>query len=123
MKTLVMLEEAAMTAAGLYLLSFYSMGLSAWIWALLFFAPDLGMAGYIVNTKVGAFTYNLVHHKGVAIVVALTGYLLGTEVVTAAGLLLFAHSSFDRILGYGLKYADNFQHTHLGLIGGAKHRN
>jgi hypothetical protein len=26
----------------------------------------------------------------------------------------------DRIFGYGLKYPDAFQHTHLGWIGGAK---
>ena len=33
------------------------------------------------------------------------------------GIFLFAHSAFDRIFGYGLKYADAFQHTHLGWIG------
>jgi hypothetical protein len=26
----------------------------------------------------------------------------------------------DRILGYGLKYPDAFQHTHLGIIGQAQ---
>ena len=33
------------------------------------------------------------------------------------GLILFGHSSMDRILGYGLKYPDSFEHTHLGMIG------
>lgn len=117
-----MLEEAAMSAVALYILSFYNLGLSAWIWVLLFFAPDLGMVGYAVNTRVGAFTYNLVHHKGIAVAVAVTGYVLGNEMMTAIGLLLFAHSSFDRIFGYGLKYSDNFHNTHLGTIGAAKHR-
>jgi hypothetical protein len=32
---------------------------------------------------------------------------------------LFGHSAFDRMLGYGMKYTDSFQHTHLGLIGKA----
>jgi uncharacterized protein DUF4260 len=30
---------------------------------------------------------------------------------------LFEHSSFDRVLGYGLKHEDAFQNTHLGRIG------
>jgi hypothetical protein len=32
------------------------------------------------------------------------------------GTLLFTHASFDRILGYGLKYFDSFKHTHLGWM-------
>ncbi len=34
------------------------------------------------------------------------------------GLVLLAHSSFDRVFGYGLKFADSFKNTHLGPIGG-----
>jgi len=30
---------------------------------------------------------------------------------------LFGHSSFDRVMGYGLKHEDAFQNTHLGRIG------
>ena len=33
-----------------------------------------------------------------------------------AGIILFGHSSFDRILGYGLKYTDSFKNTHLGSL-------
>jgi hypothetical protein len=33
------------------------------------------------------------------------------------GLIFLAHSSFDRAAGYGLKYFDGFNHTHLGYIG------
>lgn len=105
-----------MAVIGLYILSFYNLGISAWVWALLFFTPDIGMVGYLVNTKVGAITYNLFHHKGIAIGLALGGYLLNNEKMIAVGILLFAHSSFDRIFGYGLKYADNFKHTHLGNL-------
>ena len=34
-----------------------------------------------------------------------------------AAIILFAHSSLDRALGYGLKYDDSFGNTHLGSIG------
>ena len=33
------------------------------------------------------------------------------------GIILYGHASMDRIFGYGLKFAENFQHTHMGWIG------
>ena len=116
MKTILKLEEAAMTAAGIYLLTIYNLGLSAWLWVLLFFTPDIGMLGYLVNTKAGAFCYNLFHHKGIAVVIAAIGFYFQQEVMTTIGILLFTHASFDRIAGYGLKYEDSFKNTHLGSL-------
>ena len=116
MKTILSLEEAVMTAVGIYLLTIYNLHLSFWIWAILFFSPDIGMLGYVVNTKVGAAVYNLFHHKGIAIALAVAGYYFHYDVMTAIGILLFAHASFDRILGYGLKYEDSFKNTHLGNL-------
>jgi hypothetical protein len=75
------------------------------------------MLGYLVNTRVGAITYNLFHHKGIAIVFYLLGVFLTIPELTLVGVVLFGHSSFDRVLGYGLKYSDNFKNTHLGWIG------
>jgi hypothetical protein len=117
MKTILKLEELAITAIAVYFLSYYSLGLSVWIWAILFFSPDISMLGYLANTKLGAVCYNLFHHRGIAIIVAVTGYYLSNELLVAIGILLFAHASFDRIIGYGLKYADSFKNTHLGSIG------
>jgi len=74
------------------------------------------MLGYLVNTKVGAAVYNLFHHKGIAIAIAATGYYLHNDILTAIGILLFAHASFDRIMGYGLKYEDSFKNTHMGSL-------
>lgn len=116
MKTILKLEEATMTAVGIYLLTIYNLHLSFWIWAILFFSPDIGMLGYLVNTKVGAAVYNLFHHKGIAIGIAATGYYLHNDVLTAIGILLFAHASFDRIMGYGLKYEVSFKSTHMGSL-------
>jgi hypothetical protein len=48
-------------------------------------------------------------------------YVLGAyfnnQLLQLIGLILFGHSSMDRALGYGLKYPDSFQNTHLGIIG------
>jgi Domain of unknown function (DUF4260) len=116
MKTILKLEEAAMTVIGIYFLTCYNLGLPIWLWVLLFFTPDISMLGYLVNTKAGAVSYNLFHHKGIAITLAITGYYLQNDLLTATGILLFTHASFDRVLGYGLKYASNFKNTHLGSL-------
>ncbi len=105
-----------MAATAIYFLTIYNLGLSVWIWIFLFFTPDIGMLGYLVNTKVGAVIYNLFHHKGIALALAMIGYFMHNDILTAIGILLFAHSSFDRMLGYGLKYDDSFKNTHLGSL-------
>ncbi|HRJ84641.1 MAG TPA: DUF4260 domain-containing protein [Ignavibacteria bacterium] len=115
MKNILKLEELAMLALGIYL--FTLLPYDWWLFAAFFFAPDLGMLGYLANSKIGAFTYNLFHHKGIAIAVYIAGIFAASSVLMFAGIILFAHSSFDRLLGYGLKYGDNFKNTHLGLIG------
>ncbi|MGT2895857.1 DUF4260 family protein [Streptococcus entericus] len=33
------------------------------------------------------------------------------------GSVLSSHVAFDRTLGFGLKYSDDFNNTHLGRIG------
>jgi hypothetical protein len=75
------------------------------------------MAGYLINSRSGAFFYNLVHHRGVAIIIGIAGFLYQSDPTIMLAMILFAHSSMDRMFGYGLKYADSFQHTHLGRIG------
>ena len=117
MKTTLKLEEAAMFAVSI--LVFYKMDiLPGWyFWAFLL-APDISMLGYLVNTKVGAIMYNVAHHKGIAIVIFVLGYFLPSINLQFVGIIMFAHSSMDRLLGYGLKYSDSFKHTSLGMISG-----
>ena len=104
-----------MLGLAIYLNSF--LPFATWVFWAFFLAPDIGMLGYIVNPKVGAITYNLFHHKGIAIACYLAGYFLVVHELTLVGVILLGHSSFDRILGYGLKFSDSFQHTHIGMIG------
>lgn len=78
--------------------------------------PEHDRLCYAVDAKVGAFTYNLAHHKAVAIVVGVAGLFFVNKYLILAGLILFGHSSMDRMLGYGLKYAKGFKFTHLGEV-------
>ena len=115
MKTTLKLEELAMLLLAIW--AFSIQDLSWWWFIGFFFVPDIGMLGYLFNKKVGALLYNIFHHKALAIVIGLLGYYLKLQELEVAGIILFAHSSFDRILGYGLKYEKGFKFTHLGEIG------
>jgi len=117
MNIIINVEEAAITALAIYFLSIYNLGLPLWLWVLLFFSPDLSMAGYLFNSRIGALTYNLFHHRAIALVLLATGLFMHIDILITGGLLLAAHSSFDRMLGYGLKFPDNFKHTSSGWKG------
>ena len=115
MKYIIRLEELLLLGLAMFLFSKLDYGWG--IYALLFFAPDLSMLGYLTNPRIGAWTYNLVHHKGLSVVLYILGYILSIPWLMFAGTILLGHSSLDRVLGYGLKYPDAFQNTHLGWIG------
>ncbi len=116
MKNVLKLEEAAMFALSIYLLTIIDLQFSWWVYILLYLAPDIGMVGYIINNKVGAITYNLFHHKAVATIIILAGLLLVNDYLLLSGIILFGHSAMDRIFGYGLKYFTGFKNTHLGVL-------
>lgn len=115
MKMLIQAEEAAQFALSIIL--FAKLPFAWWVYPALFLLPDLSMIGYAVNNKVGAFAYNLLHHKAVAVVVGVMGLFLTNDYFMLAGLILFGHSSLDRVFGYGLKYNQGFTFTHLGEVG------
>lgn len=115
MKTTLKLEELLMFVLGIYLFGLLDY---AWWWFLvLILTPDIGMSGYAFGNRAGAFSYNLFHHKGVALAIYLTGAYFSLPLCQLIGIILFSHSALDRMLGYGLKYEKGFKFTHLGEIG------
>lgn len=115
MGTILKLEELMMFVLGIYL--FGLLEYDWWWFLVLILAPDIGMVGYLFGNKVGAAAYNLFHHKGVAILIYLSGAYLSLSLLKLIGVILFAHAALDRALGYGLKYDKGFKYTHLGEIG------
>ena len=115
MKSLLKLEELAQLL--LAVLVFAHLPYAWWVLPATFLLPDLSMLGYLAGPRVGAASYNLAHHKALAIVVGAAGWALGLPVLVLAGTILLFHSAFDRLLGYGLKYTTGFQDTHLGGVG------
>ncbi len=117
MKHIIKAEELAMAIITIYLATLLQLPINGWIYFIAFFSPDISIPAYAINNKAGAMVYNIFHHKGIALIIALIGLLLNSEYIIFAGLMLLAHSSFDRLMGYGLKYFTGFRYTHLGNIG------
>lgn len=111
MKNLVRIEEFFFFLFSIYL--FTLLDFQWWFFPLFFLVPDIGMLGYTANTRIGAIIYNLFHHRAVSITLYVIGAYLTNPVIQFAGIILFAHSSLDRVFDYGLKYTDDFKHTHL----------
>ena len=98
--------------------------LDGWWWPLaLFLVFDLSALGYMAGTRIGAAAYNAGHALvGPSVMAgwALARWGFGVPGGRVAALVAAAwafHVGVDRALGYGLKHADSFQHTHLGWIG------
>lgn len=118
MKTLITLEEAGQLLLGIILFS--QLDYAWWYFPALLLLPDLSMAGYTINPKTGAWIYNFFHHKALSILIYGIGIALSSPVLLLSGVILFSHSAIDRVFGYGLKFENTFNNTHLGKIGNDK---
>jgi Domain of unknown function (DUF4260) len=115
---LLRFEGLAMAAFSVFL--YARTGLSWWLFAALFLAPDLSMLGYLAGPCWGARIYNAVHTYITPAALALCGLFLHEHVALAVAFIWASHIGMDRMLGYGLKYADGFGYTHLGRLGKSK---
>jgi uncharacterized protein DUF4260 len=88
-----------------------------WLVPLTLLVPDVLMVGYLGGTRLGARLYNLAHAAPLPAIMVGLGWWQAKPLVLALGLVWIAHIGMDSLLGYGLKYGNHFQHTHLGWIG------
>ncbi|NLY92973.1 MAG: DUF4260 domain-containing protein [Myxococcales bacterium] len=88
------------------------------VFAALFLVPDVSLLAYLAGPRVGAAAYNAAHSLVRPALLAASGLAVGAPSwAIPVALIWAAHVGFDRMLGYGLKYATGFSHTHLGGIG------
>ncbi len=121
MKGLLRLEELIQFIISIGLLTAFE---ADWWWyPILFLGPDISMVGYLINSKFGAVLYNIFHFKGLGLIIAGIGIYLQIDQIVLSGIVIFGHASLDRSVGYGLKYLDSFNHTHLGIIGKPESQN
>jgi len=112
-RLILQLEAAIVLVAALIV---YAQVGSGWIlFAVLFLIPDLSMLGYLIDRRMGAAIYNIGHSYILPAALGSYGYLAADRLAVSVALIWIAHIGFDRLIGYGLKYATAFHHTHLGL--------
>ncbi len=114
-RILLQAEGAVLLAAAT--LAYAHIGGSWLLFAILFLSPDLAMLGYLAGPRIGAALYNAAHTTVVAFALGAIGWAFGSNLAIEAALILAAHIGFDRLMGYGLKYATAFGDTHLGRKG------
>jgi Domain of unknown function (DUF4260) len=111
---LVLRVEGAMLLAAS--VAAYAQTGAGWgLFALLFLVPDVFMLGYLRGPRLGAAVYNLGHSTILPFLVIGLGLMVPGTALLAVGLIWMAHVGFDRAVGYGLKYASAFRHTHLSV--------
>ena len=116
MKALLKGEELLLFALAVHL--FGRLGYDWWVYLVLLLVPDLSMVAYVGGARLGAITYNIFHLRALAIGLYLAGAWAGAAAAQLAGLVLLGHSTLDRVFGFGLKYPDAFEHTHLVMLRG-----
>jgi hypothetical protein len=84
------------------------------IFALLFLVPDISLLGYLRSAgKSSAAFYNAVHNYVLPLALGLFAWNRGSVLAGQLALIWMAHISFDRCLGYGLKFPGVFRYTHI----------
>jgi Domain of unknown function (DUF4260) len=117
-RTWLRLEGLAAFGAGLALF-----GASGGNWLLiipLLLLPDISAAGFVAGSRVGTFTYNLVHNWAPGLGILALAVLLASPGLELVAAILIAHVGMDRAAGYGLKLPNSFKDTHLGRMGRAE---
>jgi hypothetical protein len=114
---LLILRAEGLALLALATAAYGVVGLAWWVYAVLFFLPDLSFAGYLAGSRIGAFAYNALHSTIGPAVLAGLGFALDSIFMLGIATVWAAHVGFDRMLGYGLKYPTAFSDTHLGRIG------
>ncbi|KAA6457209.1 DUF4260 family protein [Acidobacteria bacterium AB60] len=90
-------------------------GASWWLFAALWLAPDLSILGYLLGSCRGSRVYNAAHTYTLPATLALCGLVLRAPALLPFALIWANHIAIDRLMGYGLKFSNGFDWTHLGV--------
>jgi len=110
-RTVLRIEGLAVLVGALAV--YFSLAGPLWLLAVLALAPDLSMAGYLGGPKVGSRVYNLFHTYTLPLALGAVGLWAGSTFPVLVAAVWTGHIGADRLVGYGLKYDDDFKHTHL----------
>lgn len=92
------------------------LGGNGWLFVLLLLVPDFSALGFFISKETGTMAYNIVHTYSLPLALGVVALLAGAPGLVQIALIWGAHIGLDRAVGYGLKYASDFKHTHLGRV-------
>ena len=84
-----------------------------WLFFIFLLVPDITMIGYAINKKIGAIVYNFGHSFILPLLVALGYFYFSKDYLLVISIIWIAHIFMDRLLGFGLKYKNSFNKTHI----------
>jgi hypothetical protein len=90
-------------------------GASWWLFAALWLAPDLSILGYFAGPCRGSRIYNAAHTYTIPVTLAVCALLFHANAVLPLAVIWVNHIGVDRMMGYGLKFSNGFDWTHLGV--------
>lgn len=82
----------------------------------LVFLPEISYLGYLIGRKTGAITYNILHSYLFPIILLIIAFNMNQQQVFPYLLIWIVNISFNRSLGFGLRYFNSLSYTHLGRI-------
>lgn len=112
---LLRLEGLAVLLVALYLY-FFILKSSFVLFLVLILVPDLSLFAYAFKTKIGAIIYDLFHTYIVPGILVGIGLLYALPLLVDIGLIWIVHIAQDRMRGFGFKYTDRFEGSHLHKI-------
>ncbi|MDR5728077.1 MAG: DUF4260 family protein [Terriglobia bacterium] len=101
----------------LSVLLYWNLGARWWLFLVLLLLPDLSMLGYLVDSRAGKLSYNIVHSYVLPLGLAVAAIATHSVRLLPLVCIWTAHIGMDRVLGYGLKTSGMFGDTHLGVLG------
>lgn len=108
-------EGALLAAAAVW--GYFALGASGWLFAGLFLVPDVALLAFLgPNRRLASSLYNLTHNLALPAALGAFGLIAGAPLAVSLALIWVAHIGFDRAIGYGLKYPDSFETTHLQRV-------
>ncbi len=84
-----------------------------WLFFVLLLVPDITMAGYVINRKIGALVYNMGHSFILPLLLAGCYLYMSKDYLLLLSIIWIAHIFMDRLFGFGLKYQNSFNETHI----------
>jgi hypothetical protein len=114
-RILLQIEGAALLILSTWL--YFRLDYPWWLFLLLLLFPDLSALGYLAGTRAGSISYNAFHTVTLPLTVGILAWLGGGwSILVLVSLVWLAHIGMDRMVGYGLKYSDDFKHHHFNEI-------